>query len=377
MRLLVFEDSIYWRDEQGLSTDRAFLLFASRLVDRVDRVVMLGRLSPHPGPSHYRIPQRVEFVALPFYASAAGWRVLIAGIRSLRTAWSAIGAADVAWLMGPHPLALLLAVLARLRRTKVVLGVRQDLPTYARRRHPNQVWTHRAADALEWLWRGLARRCSVVAVGPQLAAAYQSSKALLDLEISLVPARELVMGNTRSYDGSLQILSVGRLDAEKNPLLLAEVLAALCARDPRWHVVVCGDGPLRADLQERLRALNVADHAVLLGYVPVDEGLRDLYRASHVLLHVSWTEGVPQVLLEAWGFAVPVVATAVGGVTETARGAALLIPAGDSGAAVAALETVARDGDVRRRMVGEGTCRMAGRTMEAALDRLVGFLSAA
>src|SRR5262249_54859450 len=52
----------------------------------------------------------------------------------------------------------------------------------------------------------------------------------------------------------------------------------------------------------------------LLGYVPLDDGLLDVYRTSHVFLHVSWTEGLPQVLFEASAAGTPVVATDTGGV---------------------------------------------------------------
>ena len=76
-----------------------------------------------------------------------------------------------------------------------------------------------------------------------------------------------------------------------------------------------------------LRANGDEEHAELLGYVSLDGGLRDLYRDSHVFLHVSWTEGVPQVLFESFAAGLPVVATAVGGVPELAEGRSVLIPA--------------------------------------------------
>ena len=70
------------------------------------------------------------------------------------------------------------------------------------------------------------------------------------------------------------------------------------------------------------------DRAELLGYLPIHGGLMDRYRSVNAFLHVSWTEGMPQVLLEAFAAGTPVVATAVGGVPEAAGDAALLIPAG-------------------------------------------------
>jgi glycosyltransferase involved in cell wall biosynthesis len=377
MRVLVYEDSVYSTDGTATFTDRAFLLFASRLGDRVDELVMLGRLRPQRAASFYRIDNRVRFVPLPYYESAAGWRALAAALRSLPAAWAAVGSVDVVWVMGPHPLAVLLTVVAMLRHKRVVLGVRQDLPDYARRRHPGRRLVHLAADVLEWSWRRTARRTGVVAVGAQLATHYRRAARMLELEVSLVPAAEVSVDVARDYAGTLRVLSVGRLDPEKNPLLLADVLAALRVDDPRWELVVCGDGPLREALEERLVALGVSAHARILGYVPVDAGLGPLYRSSHVLLHVSWTEGVPQVLLEAWGHRLPVVATAVGGVPRAAAGAALLVPPGDAAVAASALRTLVADATLRRRLVEEGTRRVSGRSMESTLDRLAAFLTAA
>jgi len=178
----------------------------------------------------------------------------------------------------------------------------------------------------------------------------------------------------RTFDGELRVLSVGRLDEEKNPLLLADVLARLDARQPRWRLVVCGDGPMIENLDARLRALGVRERAELAGYVPIEEGLLDLYRSSHLLLHCSWTEGVPQVLYEAFGQRLPVVATDVGGVRDAAEGAALLVPPGDAEAAATALETLAGDAQLRDRLVASGVARAREDSLEAVTIRVVRFL---
>ena len=170
-------------------------------------------------------------------------------------------------------------------------------------------------------------------------------------------------------------LSVGRLDREKNPLLLADVLARLRQHDPRWRLVVAGEGPLEEELRARLAELGVADAAELRGYVPIDGGLPELYRTSHAFLHISWTEGLPQVLFEAFAAGLPVVATDVGGVAAAAGDAALLVPPGDAERPAAELGRVAADPALRARLVEAGLRQVRRHTLEAECRRVAEFLA--
>jgi glycosyltransferase involved in cell wall biosynthesis len=257
----------------------------------------------------------------------------------------------------------------------VALGVRQDLTAYIRNRHPKARVLHAASALVDAGFRLLARRCAVVVVGSAMAGQYRRARRLLPISVSLVSRRDVADDRDGpGWDGELRVLSVGRLDAEKNPLLLADILARLDGAGRRWRLLVCGDGPLRADLEARLDTLGVRERAELLGYVPIESGLLDLYRSSHLLLHCSWTEGVPQVLYEAFAQRLPVVATDVGGVRDAAEGAALLIPPGDPGAAVEALETLESDPNLRDRLADAGAARAREHSLEAATERVARFL---
>jgi glycosyltransferase involved in cell wall biosynthesis len=232
---------------------------------------------------------------------------------------------------------------------------------------------------LDAAYRALARRFPTVVVGPQLARRYQAAARLLPISVSLVERSEIVSAQdarARRYDGELRALAVGRLETEKNPLLLADVLARL-DDDRRWRLVVCGEGELEPRLEDRLATLGERARAELRGYVAIDGGLRELYRASHAFLHVSWTEGVPQVLFEAFAAGLPVVATSVGGVAEAVGDAALLVPPGDADAAARALARVAGDVELRARLIDAGLALVRERTIESETARLLEFLSAA
>jgi glycosyltransferase involved in cell wall biosynthesis len=379
MRLAVYTDYVYKQRDGQIYAQRAFALFLARLGREVESLAITGRLDPEPGESYYRLPGDVEFVPLPHYASLARpLSALPAMARSLGRFWRLLGQVDAAWLLGPYPLSFVFVALAALRRKRVFLGVRQDWPTYVRSRHPESRPLQAVARLMEAAWRALARAYPVVVVGPELARNYRRAAAVLPVTVAMVdeeqiaPPRAAVAG-----DRDLTVLSVGRLETEKNPLLLADVLAGLRARDPRWRLVVAGEGPLRAGLEARLAELGVAEYADLRGYVPVDAGLHELYRESDFFLHVSWTEGLPQVIFEAFAARLPVVATAVGGVPDAAGDSALLVPAGDAEAPVRELLRLAEDDALRTRLVESGVERVRRHTTAAEVRRVAEFFEAA
>lgn len=381
MRLAVYTDYEYVACGKAIYGKRAFVTFLEALHPHVERLVLTGRLDPRPGRSHYRLDERTEFVGLPHYASLARpWQVVRSLISSLRLFWRLLAGVDTVWVLGPYPHAVALVLLARLRRRRVILGLRQDTPSYIRSRRPGRRWMHLAADLLESVWRALARRYPIVVVGPDLAARYSHAAAVLPLTVSLVRAADIVTEQTalaRDYGGELTLLTVTRLEREKNPLLLAEIMALLDGGPHRWRLLICGEGPMRGALEQRLAAAGVAERVELRGYVASGDQLIQLYRDSHAFLHVSLTEGFPQVLTEAFAAGLPTVATAVGGVPAAAGDAALLVEPQNAGAAAAALELVAGDATLRRRLTSASLRRAETTTIEASTAELARFLAGA
>jgi glycosyltransferase involved in cell wall biosynthesis len=379
MRLAVYTDYKYRCDATGVYAEKAFTLFIARLAEQLDGLVLLGRVDPKPGRWHYRLPESISFVPLPWYRTLARpLRAVPAMLRSIRRFWRALDDVDGVWLLGPHLLSIAFLTVAAVRRKRVVLGARQDLPRYVASRHPHRRSLRALALLLEGAWRVLARRHPIVVVGPDLERRYRRAIAVLGIYVSLVDESAIEDAHeTRDYSGELTVLSVGRLEREKNPLLLADVLALLREHDPRWRLVVCGEGPMREELLERLDRLGMSGYADLRGYVPMDDGLDRCYRESHLFLHVSWTEGMPQVLLEAFAARLPVVATAVGGVAHAAGDCALLVPPGDATAAAHELAKIAHDGSLRARLTRVAVDQARRHTVESETRRVADFLRSA
>jgi glycosyltransferase involved in cell wall biosynthesis len=386
MRLGVYSDMAYRQDALGRSTGQAFVRFLAALPPRVEEVVLLGRLDPAPGRAAYAIPEHgVRLVALPHYPRVRSLRAMAAALPRTRAAFAAeLGRLDAVLVFGPHPVALALAHVARRDGTPLVLGVRQDYPEYIRHRLPGRAWGWAVpvARALDGAFRRLGREAPAVVLGDALARRYAGGAPVLCTGFSLVPEREVAAERdalARRWDGGLRVLSVGRLDREKNPLLLVEVLAALRAHSPRWRLTVAGDGPLAGELRTAFADSGLTDAVELLGEVANGPRLWAEYRRSDAFLHVSLTEGLPQVLFEAQAAGLPVVATAVGGVGEALGGGArgLLVPPGDAAAAAGALARLAGDAALRERLVRAGLAHARAETMERQLDRLAAFVRAA
>ncbi len=380
LRLAVYTDYAYHRLDDQVYSERAFSVFVSRLAEEsgVESLTVIGRLDPTPARARYALGAGTQFVPLPFYPRLSEPGPAIRAMAgSLRAFWRALPGSDTVWLLGPHPLALLFALLAAARGKRVALGVRQDSVSYVRSRHPGRRVAEGAAIVLDGLYRLLGRFCDVVAVGPGISRDYRGSRRLLEIAVSLVEEEEIVppeVAVEKDYSGPIRVLSVGRIDPEKNPLMLAEVLGALREDDPRYGLVVCGEGSMESELADRLGGLGLGGAAELRGYLGLDAGLRDLYRDCHVLLHVSWTEGLPQILFEAFAAGLPVVATDVGGIAEAVGPAVRLVAPGDAAGAVAAVARVVSDPESRSEMIREGNRIARMRTISSQTSRVARFL---
>src|SRR5438105_10158213 len=247
-----------YRSDDGLiSVDVPVIRFITSLPPRVDEIVLFGRLDPVPGRFAYVLPEEhVRLVPLPFYGSIFDLpgmlRALPGTVRRFRAELPNL---DAVWIFGPNPMSIALALVALAKRKQVFLGVRQDYPEYiaARLPGPRWRWALPVANLVERVFRLIARRVPTTAEGEQIAANYRRGRApVLSGGFSLIRREELTPLDealARSWEGEIKLISVGRVDAEKNPLLLLDIVAGL---DSRWRLAVVGDGPL---LQEMERAV--------------------------------------------------------------------------------------------------------------------------
>jgi len=161
------------------------------------------------------------------------------------------------------------------------------------------------------------------------------------------------------------VAAAGRLSPEKGIGVLIEAAALVGDRDRSIGFVVFGDGQLRAELTRAITSQGLSDRFVLAGFRP---DLDHLFPGFDLLALPSFTEGLPNVVLEAFSAGVPVVASAVGGTPEVVidgENGYLVPPDDPSALATRICETLSNE-DHRLAMGGRGRERVRSQfTFEA------------
>lgn len=141
-------------------------------------------------------------------------------------------------------------------------------------------------------------------------------------------------GNT-----SNQIVSVGRLDPQKNQKLLIDAFFKLHQEYKEYKLVILGEGSLRKDLEAQISQLELEESVLLCGYSP---DIHSILSEAAMFVLSSDYEGMSNALMEALAIGVPTVSTdhPIGGarlmVNDGVSG--LLTPVGDSKALYIAMK---------------------------------------
>lgn len=116
-----------------------------------------------------------------------------------------------------------------------------------------------------------------------------------------------------------RIMTIGRLDTQKDPDLLLSAVGKLIGSGVAVELLFIGDGVLRTKLEKRVADEGLSQHVRFLGLRGAVEIARYLQSADCFALSSAY-EGMPMALLEALGAGVPVVATPVGEVRRIVKG---------------------------------------------------------
>jgi glycosyltransferase involved in cell wall biosynthesis len=163
--------------------------------------------------------------------------------------------------------------------------------------------------------------------------------------------------------GRLLVLAVGRLVGKKGFRHLIEA----AARSRAVHLAIAGEGDLGAELRRQAEASGASVRfAGALARDEVEAALAsaDVVAVPSVRDAAGNVDGLPNVLLEALASGAAVVASRIAGIPDVVTDGenGLLVPAGDATALADALDRLAADPTLRRRL-GERGRQVASRRL--------------
>jgi len=149
------------------------------------------------------------------------------------------------------------------------------------------------------------------------------------------------------------ILSIGRLTYQKGHEYFIQAMSKVVRHFPNAKAGICGDGPLRSQLESQILKLGLSDSVKLLG--AWDDVSPILASADIFVLPSRW-EGLSRALMEAMAAGIPVIATRVDGiqnlVTNDVYG--LLVPAEDPERLENSILQLLRDPEMMKRIGSAG-----------------------
>lgn len=223
----------------------------------------------------------------------------------------------------------------------------------------------------ERLQRRALRKAGVALVNSEsLLTRYRRLRADSELvRTSTRQERYRYLTEDRLEGPDVNVMICGRLSAAKGIFESLEAFAALKAGPlptARLHVVGAGEDESRFAQEVTRRGLQ--DYCVFHGWIASRPALFELYRGMDVLLHLSYEESFPRAVWEALAHSVLVVCTPVGGLSHAFRDGreVLFVPPRDVDGAVKAVEQLAKDREMRSRLIQHGY----ERAQEASLERV-------
>ncbi len=127
----------------------------------------------------------------------------------------------------------------------------------------------------------------------------------------------------RSHERERAFLYCGRISPEKGLANLLEAFAEACRKGLQgWRLILAGDGPDRAELEERSRTLGIEGKVAWLGHIAHDELCELIASVRYSVVPSVWYENAPYAVLESFAAGTPVLGSDIGGVSELIRAAA-------------------------------------------------------
>lgn len=228
------------------------------------------------------------------------------------------GKFDAVHVATPGPMGLIGLALAKLYKLPIVGTYHTDFPRYIRFHTGEQRIEELAWKYLRWFYGRVERILvpSRVAYEALVQNGFDAERIELvsrgvDTEAFSPARRDEDLWRRMNVDGERKLLYVGRISREMNVDGLVDNFRRIHSRCGNVLLVLVGDGPYRAELEQRCVGMPV----LFLGSLRGDR-LAQVYASSDLFVFPAATDTLDNVVLEAQASGLPAVVADVGGPSE-------------------------------------------------------------
>lgn len=145
----------------------------------------------------------------------------------------------------------------------------------------------------------------------------------------------------------LKLISIGRLDSNKNHLLILKAFTLALKANPKVNIKleIVGQGLQMAELKGYIERSDASDHISMLG---LRSDIPELLKNADIYINTSIIEGLPLTILEAMASGLPIIATPAGGTIDIVKdGLNGIITSYDSRTVMEAILGLVNNGEAR------------------------------
>jgi len=215
-------------------------------------------------------------------------------------------------------------LIAKLLRKKILLAVTGSGPEVVKQAYKDRLWGKggfifpRVIAIMEAVAHNLANKIVVEASSVVLRPGMNKHRDKIVAESSCFADTNLFQPRKKLSDRGNLVGYIGRLSREKGVMNFIEAIPLILKERNNIEFLIGGDGSLFSEIEQGLKNFKPGEKVRLTGWIPHDE-LPDYLNEMKLAILPSYTEGLPNLVLEIMACGTPLLATPVGGIPDVIK----------------------------------------------------------
>ncbi|MPQ33288.1 glycosyltransferase [Clostridium estertheticum] len=183
--------------------------------------------------------------------------------------------------------------------------------------HNNPPWIKKINPLSFMYWISSYRYSKIILVSDAIIKEYIFAKSIKNKIYIIGNPNNLdrikVLSNKKDIEERYDVIFIGRLTKQKNPLRFIDIISESSKEFPLIKVAMIGDGELKEECEDHIKERKLTKNIKLFGFL---DNPYAILKHSKVMIMTSDWEGYGLVAIEAMSLGIPVLATPVGGLVD-------------------------------------------------------------